>query len=192
MEENKVMENPVDINDMTAAPQNDQDDNVLTCDLLCGTTISFDVEAMDWGDLYNRIPEMDQNILTLKTMIYDLVKMDNDEMRLSAAESVFNNADDFLKSVQITGLNYEMRPDITIYDKALLICMDCIMIMDTIIAYSQIHALTAVNTESLIDEIMNNVSIDADELGAMITNAQNVVDENPIQFPSDENGEEVL
>lgn len=192
MEENKVMENPVDINDMTAGPQNDQDDNALTCDLLCGTTISFDVEAMDWGDLYNRIPEMDQNILTLKTMIYDLVKMDNDEMRLSAAESVFNNADDFLKSVQITGLNYEMRPDITIYDKALLICMDCIMIMDTIISYSQIHALTAVNTESLIDEIMSNVSIDADELGAMITDARNVVDENPIQFPSDENGEEVL
>lgn len=192
MEENKVMENPVDINDMTAAPQNDQDDNALTCDLLCGTTISFDVEAMDWGDLYNRIPEMDQNILTLKTMIYDLVKMDNDEMRLSAAESVFNNANDFLKSVQITELNYEMRPDITIYDKALLICMDCIMIMDTIISYSQIHALTAVNTESLIDEIMSNVSIDADELGAMITDARNVVDENPIQFPSDENGEEVL
>ena len=192
MEENKVMENPVDINDMTAEPQNDQDDNALTCDLLCGTTISFDVEAMDWGDLYNRIPEMDQNILTLKTMIYDLVKMDNDGMRLNAAESVFNNADDFLKSVQITGLNYEMRPDITIYDKALLICMDCIMIMETIISYSQIHALTAVNTESLIDEIMNNVSIDADELGAMITDAQNVVDENPIQFQSNENGEEVL
>jgi hypothetical protein len=192
MEENKVMENPVDINDMSAAPQNDQDGDVLTCDLLCGTTISFDVEAMDWGDLYNRIPEMDQNILTLKTMIYDLVKMDNDEMRLSAAESVFNNADDFLKSVQITGLNYEMRPDITIYDKALLICMDCIMIMETIISYSQIHALTAANTESLIDEIMSNVSIDADELGAMITDAQNVVDENPIQFQSNENVEETL
>ena len=56
MEENKVMENPVDINDMSAASQNDQDDTSLSCDLLCGTTISFDVDAMDWGDLYNRIP----------------------------------------------------------------------------------------------------------------------------------------
>ena len=192
MEENKVMENPVDINDMSAASQNDQDDTSLSCDLLCGTTISFDVDAMDWGDLYNRIPEMDQNILTLKSMIYDLVKMDNDDMRLGAAESVFNNADEFLKSVQITGLNYDLRPGITIYDKAMLICMDCIMIMETIISYSQIHALTAVNTESLIDEIMNNVSIDADELGAIITDAQNFTEENPIQFPSDENGEETL
>jgi hypothetical protein len=49
-----------------------------------------------------------------------------------------------------------------------------------------------VNTESLIDEIMNNVSIDADELGAIITDAQNFTEENPIQFPSDENGEETL
>jgi hypothetical protein len=64
--------------------------------------------------------------------------------------------------------------------------------METIISYSQIHALTAVNTESLIDEIMNNVSIDADELGAIITDAQNLTEENPIQFPSDENGEETL
>ena len=64
--------------------------------------------------------------------------------------------------------------------------------METIISYSQIHALTAVNTESLIDEIMNNVSIDADELGAIITDAHNFTEENPIQFPSDENGEETL
>ena len=191
-EKNLTNETQVDINDMTSTPDDQQDDNVLTCDLLCGTTISFDVDAMDWGELYNRIPEMDQNILTLKSMIYDLVKMENDDMRLSAAESVFNNADDFLKNVQITDLNYDLRPGITIYDKAMLICMDCIMIMETIISYSQIHALTAVNTESLIDDIMSNLSIDADELNAIVADVHNFTEDNPIQFPSDENGEEVL
>ena len=219
---NEVMENTVDINDMSTAPQQDQDENALPCDLLCGTTVAFDIDAMNWEDMYNRMPELDQNILTLKTMIYDLVRMTDDNMRESAAESVFNNANDFLKSVQIEGLNYDLRPNMPIYDKALLICMDCIMIMETIVAYSQVHNMAmSAKVDNFIEELVSSDRIDADELGAMIADAKQLTDEMPltqeqyddeklpmeeilnvlnlpgnhdgeVMFPSDENGEDVL
>lgn len=214
MEENEknLNETTVDINDVSTVDTN-QDDVELGCDLLCGASIGIDVDAMDWDNVFNHIPEIEQNILTIKSMIVDLTRMpypdgtSDEEIvrqnnRTLAADNAFLTAEDFMKSVGVTDLSYEARPGITSYEKALLICMDAIIIQETVINYARCHALSNVNMDSMIDSMMSDeVTLTADQLKDLVASMNPIGggdpspfndDDDDIQFPSDENGEEVL
>ena len=121
----------------------------LNCDLLCGISVSFDVDAVNWEDLYEHLSEMENNILTLKSMILDLSKMPNPENPQTDEEIVQKNnrelvSDDafattmeFMNSIGVTDLSYEMRNAISSYEKAILICNDAIIIQEQIIEYAR-------------------------------------------------------
>ena len=108
----------VNINDASMMNNVDEDEQspTLDIDLLVGTGVSIDIMAMDWDDIYNHIPELEQNVVTLKSMVYDIMHMsyDSDETkgaRDNAVASVLENAHSFLENLGLPKLDYTIRAD---------------------------------------------------------------------------------
>ena len=191
--ENNVMNEAmtVDINDMSAT---EAITDGLAVDLLCGTQIEFDVDGMDWGDIYNRIDDLDTNIMTFKRMVYDLTHTEDDTTRESSAFSVLESVHEFMVSVGIENLKYDVRPNITNTEKAILACLDGVMILETLIHHARIYALTNVDTASLLDTLMDDtdIEIDLNNLNQEVIDAFNeetatFTKEHPINMDGEEN-----
>jgi hypothetical protein len=179
----------VDINDASMMNNVDEDEQspTLDIDLLVGTGVSIDIMAMDWDDIYNHIPELEQNVVTLKSMVYDIMHMsyDSDETkgaRDNAVASVLENAHGFLENLGLPKLDYTIRADATDYERAIMMCVDAIFIATSIIAHARIEKATAIDTSSILDDIMRN-GMDMDITGSFndIMDAINTeTEQNPL------------
>ena len=189
----------VDINDVSAMDTTTElESEVLSVDLVCGTGVSIDINSMDWGDLYNRINEMDSNIVTLKSMIYDLTHMayTTDEekgARNNASDSAFTTASEFLRSMGMPEtIDYNFRADITSYEKALLAAMDAILILEAIIHEARVQALMKVDTSSMIDQILENIpdiTIDDSNINEILEAAKTQTEASPLPVMNETNEE---
>ena len=169
-----AVEEEVNINDASMMNNVNEDEQspTLDIDLLVGTGVSIDIMSMDWDDIYNHIPELEQNVVTLKSMVYDIMHMsyDSDETkgaRDNAVASVLENAHSFLENLGLPELDYTIRADATDYERAIMMCVDAIFIATSIIAHARIEKATAIDTSSILDDIMRN-GVDMD-----ITNSFN-------------------
>ena len=155
--------------------------------------ISVDEEAMNWDDVYDCTPQLEENIMTLKSMIYDIMKMPSTteadiNARNNAAESIFTTATEFLKSSGLHDLDYDLRSDITIVEKATIACMDGIMIAEALISYARIAQLSKVDTSSLLAEMMENAHFDIsmDDLDNLMDTVKQQTSENPLPAMKEE------
>jgi hypothetical protein len=185
----------VDINDNSAIPSEETEEVTpsLYVNLLCGAGISVDEEAMNWDDVYDCTPQLEENIMTLKSMIYDIMKMPSTteadiNARNNAAESIFTTATEFLKSSGLHDLDYDLRSDITIVEKATIACMDGIMIAEALISYARIAQLSKVDTSSLLAEMMENAHFDIsmDDLDNLMDTVKHQTSENPLPAMKEE------
>ena len=191
----------VDINDNSAIPPEEGTEEVtpsLYVNLLCGAAISVDEEAMNWDDVYDSITQLEENVMTLKSMIYDIMKMPSTteadiNARNNAAESIFTTASEFLKSSGLHDLEYDLRQDITIVEKATLACMDGIMIAEALISHARIVQLSKVDTTSLLAEMMENAHFDIsmDDLDNLMDTVDQQTSENPLPAMKEDNQEDL-
>lgn len=191
----------VDINDNSAIPPEATMEEItpsLYVNLLCGAAISVDEEAMNWDDVYDSTAQLEENVMTLKSMIYDIMKMPSTteadiNARNNAAESIFTTASEFLKSSGLQDLDYDLRQDITIVEKATLACMDGIMIAEALISHARVVQLSKVDTTSLLAEMMENAHFDIslDDLDNLMDTVNQQTSENPLPAMKEDNQEEV-
>jgi uncharacterized protein YqgV (UPF0045/DUF77 family) len=189
-EEKNMMENTVDINDVSTNPVVEEvDPNILSVNLMCGMTLDFDAASMDWGDIYSRINEIDDNIMTFKSMVNDIIRpVDiSEDDRNNRAETIFASALEFLKNSGIDNISYDVRPNITIIEKALLVCMDNILILEALIHHARIVATMNVDTSSLIDSMIDRLT-DSVDLDGVVKDAVDFAKQNPMNL--DESDEE--
>jgi len=189
-EEKNMMENTVDINDVSANPVVEEvDPNILSVNLMCGMTLDFDAASMDWGDIYSRINEIDDNIMTFKSMVNDIIRpVDiSEDDRNNRAETIFASGYEFLKNSGIDNISYDVRPNITIIEKALLVCMDNILILEALIHHARIVATMNVDTSSLIDSMIDRLT-DSVDLDGVVKDAVDFAKQNPMNL--DESDEE--
>lgn len=183
-EEKNMMENTVDINDVSTNPVIEEaDPNILSVNLMCGMTLDFDAASMDWGDIYSRINEIDDNIMTFKSMVNDIIRpVDiSEDDRNNRAETIFASALEFLKNSGIDNISYDVRPNITIIEKALLVCMDNILILEALIHHARIVATMNVDTSSLIDSMIDRLT-DSVDLDGVVKDAVDFAKQNPMNI----------
>ena len=183
-EEKNMMENTVDINDVSTNPVVEEvDPNILSVNLMCGMTLDFDAASMDWGDIYSRINEIDDNIMTFKSMVNDIIRpVDiSEDDRNNRAETIFTSALEFLKNSGIDNISYDVRPNITIIEKALLVCMDNILILEALIHHARIVATMNVDTSSLIDSMLDRLT-DSVDLDEVVKDAVDFAKQNPMNL----------
>ena len=150
-------------------------EEVITFDLINGLSMSTDYSATDWNGVYDQIPDMSDTVLSLKKMFYQLVitpVADRDHAVSEALEQL----SELHHNMGLQNDQYELRPDITNYEKALMMIVNIIIILEGMTVTAQLANLkniasnfTAVGgglTDEMIEEFLTNLN----EIGSEIVN----------------------
>lgn len=152
--------------------ENEEVENRLTFDLVNGICMSTHYDVVNWKEVYEQIPELEKNILSLKNMYFEMTctpVADRDKM-------VEDNMPRVLEAHENFGLHddqYELRPDITKYEKLQMMAINVFIVMSEITHYAQIDNLLKIiedknaqieKLEEMISTIMASVGGLTDEM----------------------------
>lgn len=141
------MEGVMEYNDGTTEPQGP----AMVCDLATGITMSGEYKVEDLEDMYEHLADFEENIFNVKKMLYDLV-CSSDEDRDANVQQATEVLWGFHAATGLENLNYNIRESITDYEKALLMCMNMIIIFSDMKSLAQ---LTHINNQ--IPEMLGQV-----------------------------------
>jgi hypothetical protein len=102
---------------------------------------------MNWDGIYEQIPELDRTLLSIKTIMYDLISAEPDK-RLEMVLHVLADLQGLHEQLGLdTQIEYHIRDGISEYERAILMCTNCIIILSDMIHTAQLaNYRTHVNT----------------------------------------------
>ena len=152
-----------------------ESEEVITFDLVNGLSMSTDYSATDWNGVYDQIPDMTDTVLSLKKMFYQLVITPIADRDRVVSEAIAQ-LNELHTNMGLQNDQYELRPDITDYEKALMMIVNIIIILEGMTVTAQLANLksiasnfTAVGgglTDEMIEEFLTNLN----EIGSEIVN----------------------
>jgi hypothetical protein len=124
---------------------NEEAENRLTFDLVNGICMSTNYDTTDWSDIYEQIPDIDNTILGLKKMFFNMVctpVADRDKM----IAEIMPQLTELHENMDLNDIQYELRPDITDYEKAQMMIVNIIIILTGMEQTAQIENLRGIVT----------------------------------------------
>lgn len=124
---------------------NEEAENRLSFDLVNGICMSTNYDATNWSDIYAQIPDIENTILGLKKMFFDMVctpVADRDKM----IAEIMPQLTELHQNMGLNDNQYELRPDITDYEKAQMMIINIIIILTGMVQTAQIENLRGIVT----------------------------------------------
>lgn len=126
--------------------ENDSNDIVVT--LINGESYAISPDNIDWDAMWEGIDKMKDNLNSIRTMIYHIMKTYDPIY----CNTVIEDINTFTKGFGIT-LDYSsINPSMTIMTKAIIMCVDTLIIIMTIIHETHVRHLIDSCNEFSFDE----------------------------------------
>ena len=137
------MANEKDIYEVNLDPgmegQNEETgDPMIMCDFVTGTSMSAEYKASNLEDMWNHLEDMDASILELKKMMFDLVSTPVDQ-REAYVQELIGVLAKFHAETGLTNIDYNIREDLTDYEKCILMDMNLIILFTEMRTAAQLH-----------------------------------------------------
>ena len=128
--------------------QNEEtNDPMIMCDFVTGTSMSAEYKASNLEDMWNHLEDMDGSILELKKMMFELVSTPVDQ-RAAHVKELIDVLTKFHAETGLTNIDYNIREDLTDYEKCLLMDMNLIILFTEMRTAAQLHHVQS-NTNAL-------------------------------------------
>jgi hypothetical protein len=153
----------------------------LACDLITGQSLITNIKTFNWRGIISQKEPLEENIITLKQAMYELVTT-KPEDRLTMVVELIKQLEEQHRQFCLD-LNYNIREGLTEYERALLMCMNLIIVTSDMISNALICGQREC-IEDLEDRIQNlemvnaiqNTSNELDEIDEEIENKGEDVD----------------
>lgn len=153
-----------DIMDESATTEYTADGSELTDDdvviqYACGVSLTMSYSDMDWDGIWkNAVPDMLSNMAVLKQMYHDILITPNDDARNKQAEEAISLVREFFNSVGVPEIDYNLRENIPIVEKALCTITDCIILLYELTHTAQVYVLMSQTDGMTIDKMIQKMS----------------------------------
>jgi hypothetical protein len=122
-------------------------DPMIMCDFVTGTSMSAEYKASNLEDMWNHLEDMDGSILELKKMMFELVSTPVDQ-REAHVKELIDVLTKFHAETGLTNIDYNIREDLTDYEKCILMDMNLIILFTEMRTAAQLHHVQS-NTNAL-------------------------------------------
>lgn len=122
-------------------------DPMIMCDFVTGTSMSAEYKAANLEDMWNHLEDMDGSILELKKMMFELVSTPVDQ-RDAHVKELIDVLTKFHSETGLTNIDYNIREDLTDYEKCILMDMNLIILFTEMRTAAQLHHVQS-NTNAL-------------------------------------------
>jgi len=141
---------------MTKTADNDQ----LAIGLTTGVSLVLDYKTTNWEQIWaESATDTFNNIEAAKLMIRDLMTESDPIKRDNLAAEAIRNIIGLYDSIGAPNdINYDLREDITLPEKAMLYLMDGIIIMSSMIHSAQIYMMTESTSGMSINQLLEEMS----------------------------------
>lgn len=174
-------EDPRDTKEIDAV---EGEDDLVSFDLVTGQCLTTKFNEMNWEGIYEQIPELDRTLLSIKKIMYDLISAEPTG-RLDMVLHVLADLQGLHEQLGLdTQIEYHIRDGISEYERAILMCTNCIIILSDMIHTAQLaNYRTHVNTieemakggiaslfngGGLMDDFLQETSNEMDEINEEI------------------------
>ncbi len=113
-------------------------DPMIMCDFVTGTSMSAEYKASNLEDMWNHLEDMDASILELKKMMFELVSTPTDQ-RDAHVQELIGVLTKFHEETGLTNIDYNIREDLTEYEKCILMDMNLIILFTEMRTAAQLH-----------------------------------------------------
>jgi len=142
-------------NDATTSDEKE----VLEVYLASGITLNINYDEMNWQGIWeNARDDLINNSLATTTTCFKLASETDEKHREELALDAIETVTKFFKSVGVPEINYDLRPDLSIVEKALIMLYDSNSLITTILRVAEVEVLTAPTHGMTIDQMINMMS----------------------------------
>lgn len=127
---------------------------------LCnGTTLSINYDEMNWTNIWNDAREdLINNALASTSMLHKMAIETDESASEEMAKSSIETITQFFESVGVPRINYEMRENIPITEKAMLMLYDSYVLISNILRTAEVEVLTAPTDGMTLDQMIQNMA----------------------------------
>lgn len=131
----------------------------FTIGLTTGISLVLDYKTTNWEQIWNEsAKDSFNNIEAAKLMIRDLMKESDPIKRDNMAAEAIRNVLGLYDSIGTPEMNYDLREDITLPEKAVMYLMDGIIIMSEMMHAAQVYMMTESTSGMSINQLINEMS----------------------------------
>lgn len=131
----------------TTGQTEETSDPMIMCDFVTGTSMSAEYKEANLEDMWNHLEDMDGSILELKKMMFELVSTPVDQ-RDAHVKELIDVLTKFHAETGLTNIDYNIREDLTDYEKCILMDMNLIILFTEMRTAAQLHHVQS-NTTAL-------------------------------------------
>ena len=141
-------------------PTTEEEPEMLQIVLAVGITLNISMDEMDWDGIWtNSSADMFNNVAVSKLMMKDMLSEADPAKRNELAEKAIENISTFFKSVGVPPeINYDVREDISLVEKACLYLTDGIILMTELMHTAEVYVLTSKTYGMSLDDMIQKMS----------------------------------